>query len=244
MNQQIEYTDDDYTDAEETIQLSSLVSATKENTKPSRRQSKSNSAAKAAQPPHFASESLNSFGTAYGSNMHSTVTPTGRHKQLSRIGGRGSYASPLRAQSMREPATGLTPTHGLRLGGTGLTPQRGGGDGMSFEDVLSQHSTLELSGLDLNHNMGMSPLPGFTPSKPFDNLLTLSLTPLRTPRGGKGLGMHGMSSNTIMTPDGWNMDNSFPNLVTPGSAGLGQLFSRQAGLGGGLNVPAAFTLDM
>jgi hypothetical protein len=252
--QPVEYADgEDYTDAEETLQLSSLVSAHKENVKPSRRGSRTH----VAPPQHYASYETHGMGgmstitPAVGSNMQTTVTPTGRHKQLSRIGGRGatnSYASPLRAQQMREPSSGLTPTHGLRLGGTGLTPQRDGGVGMSFEDVLSHTGANGFGELDLNPTtMGMSPLPGFTPSKPMDNLLMLSLTPLRTPNADKGFGasgMHGMSSGTGLTPEAWNLGNGFPTLATPGSAGLGQLFSRQAGLGGGLDVPAAFSLDM
>ena len=87
-------------------------------TKKSKSKSKSKSTKKAG---HFAIP-----------NMHSIVTPKGQNKRGSKLkGGRQNYASPLRQAQMREPSTGLTPKHGIMLGGTGLTPQKHGGSGMS-----------------------------------------------------------------------------------------------------------------
>ena len=92
-------------------------------------------AAAAAAPTGAAKKSKSKSSKKAGQfavpNMNSIVTPKGQNKRGSQLkGARQTFASPLRQAQMREPSTGLTPKHGIMLGGTGLTPQKHGGSGM------------------------------------------------------------------------------------------------------------------
>jgi len=204
-------------------------SATKGASKKSKAKSKSKSSKKAGQ-----------FAVP---NMQSVVTPKGQNKRESQLkGGRSNFASPLRQAQMREPATGLTPKHMMLLGGTGLTPTKDGGSGMSLDDSLFGDGR-GLSGLDLQDGaelkpIGMSPFPGFTPGKMI-NQMQLSMSPLRTPD------LRGFAAQRSgLTPDWSAMNGQLSGINTPSAMfGVGKT-SASFAASAGLASDMAFSLDM